>query len=252
MIRVAHGSFAEACPDHPLRLVVLDTMAAIFGFEDENANGEAAKVMRRLGDNARTYSVLIMPVHHFGKEPGTGLRGASAFSGGADAILACKASIDPQTGIDVSDRTLSVTKLRSGQPGPLATYTVASTIIGYDEDREPETAPYVEFGELVVSNKGKSKSKPLSRGDQCFFAALDETIQAHGMDHKVHGVGPVFRAASRELVRKEFDRRYVEDGSGKASSSRRNAWMRAFERAMTAGTVDGWQPNAENALIWRV
>ena len=198
------------------------------------------------------YRVLIMPIHHFGKEPGTGLRGASAYSAGADAILACKASIDPQTGIDMAERLLSVTKVRGGQPGPLASYTVAATIVGYDEDREPETAPYVKFGELGVSSKGESKRKMLSLGDRCFFAALDETIEDHGMDHRVHGDGPVVRAAPREIVRKEFDRRYVEDGSGKASSSRRNAWSRAFKDAMTAGTVGGWQPNAENALIWRV
>lgn len=252
MIRAAHGSFADACPNHPLRLVVIDTMAAAFLLEDENKNSEAALVMRRLGDIARTYGVLIMPVHHFGKEAGTGLRGASAFSGGADAILACKAGIDPQTGVDTSDRTLSVTKLRGGQPGPLATYSVMSTVIGYDEDRDPETAPYVKFGELGVSIKGESKRRMLSRGDRCFFAALDETILAHGKEHRVHGDGPVVRAVSRELVRKEFARRYVEDGSGNAGSGERSAWKRAFDNAMTAGTVGGEQFNAENALIWRV
>ena len=93
----------------------------------------------------------------------------------------------------------------------------------------------------------------LSRGDRSFFAALDEAIQAHGMDHRVHGDGPVVRAVSRELVRKEFARRYVEDDcSGNAGSGERSAWKRAFDNAMAAGTVDGWQPNAENALIWRV
>lgn len=104
----------------------------------------------------------------------------------------------------------------------------------------------------IGNGKGKGKSKPLSRGDRCFFAVLDETILAHGKEHRVHGDSPVVRAVSREVVRKEFARRYVEDGSGNAGSGERSAWKRAFDNAMTAGSVGGEQFNVENALIWRV
>lgn len=250
MVRKAHEDFAKACPDHPLRLVVIDTLAAMFPMKEENGNAEAALLMRRLGDIASTYGVVVMPIHHFGKEAGTGLRGASAFSGGADAILACKAEIDPQTGVDLSPRSLSVTKIRSGHPGPLASYSVASTIIGYDEDREAETAPYILFGDKPVV--GANKVKPLSRDAQCFYAALDEVITTKGIEHRVHGDGPIVCAVHRDAVRKEFSRRYVEDGTGKATSTERNAWKRAFDGALAAGIVAGEQPNSANALIWRV
>ena len=52
MIRASHGSFADACSIHPLRLVVIDTLAATFSVDDENGNAEAARIMRRLGDIA--------------------------------------------------------------------------------------------------------------------------------------------------------------------------------------------------------
>ena len=243
------GTTDGVWPNHPLRVVIIDTLAAGLGLADENDNAECAKVMRRLADIGNEAKVLMLIITHFGKAAETGVRGASALTAGADVILACSAAINDTTGAVMGNRSLALTKSRRGGTGPLSQFDIGSTIIGYDEDRDAVTGGYVKFVSGQAQPTGKSK---LSRGDRCFFAALDETILSHGKDHRVHGDGPVVRAVSRELVRKEFSRRYVEDGSGNAGSGERSAWKRAFDNAMTAGTVAGWQPNAENALIWRV
>jgi RecA-family ATPase len=61
--------------------VLIDTVAATFGMKDEDDNAEATKVcntLRSIGDET---GALMAPVHHYGKNAESGLRGASAWKG---------------------------------------------------------------------------------------------------------------------------------------------------------------------------
>ena len=61
--------------------VPIDTVSASFNMKDEDDNSEATKVcnvMRAIGDEL---GILMAPVHHYGKNPESGLRGASAWKG---------------------------------------------------------------------------------------------------------------------------------------------------------------------------
>jgi hypothetical protein len=237
-------------PDHPLRIVVVDTLIAGFPIEDENNNAECGRLMKLLAAIGNRTDVLILVVTHFGKAAGTGVRGASALTAGADVILTCSAVIDDTTGIVAGNRSLALTKSRRGGTGPLVQFKIASTIIDYDEDRDPVTAGYVEFVSGDAASEGKSK--PPTLDERIFLAALDEVITSQGIEHRVRGDGPVVRAAPRDAVRREFSRRYVEDGTGKAASTERNAWSRAHKRLQEAGTVSGETFNKSAVLIWRV
>src|SRR5262245_10643566 len=70
--------------DVPLGLVFVDTVSASFDIKEEADNAEAArvcKIMRRIADDTGT---LMVPIHHYGKNAGAGLRGASAWRANAD------------------------------------------------------------------------------------------------------------------------------------------------------------------------
>jgi hypothetical protein len=56
--------------------VAIDTIAATFGMKD--ANAEATKVCNILRSIGNEVGALMAPVHHYGKNPESGLRGASA------------------------------------------------------------------------------------------------------------------------------------------------------------------------------
>src|SRR5262249_2775362 len=100
---------AEFRKEHRVRLgvVILDTVAATFEMKDENDNAEAAKACARMRQNADAFGGLVVPVHHYGKTPEAGLRGASAWRAGGDVVLAVLAEIDPFTG-HVERRELAV------------------------------------------------------------------------------------------------------------------------------------------------
>ena len=70
-----------------LGFVFVDTVSASFDIKEEADNAEAArvcKVMRRIGEATGT---IVVPIHHYGKNAGVGLRGASAWRANADFVL---------------------------------------------------------------------------------------------------------------------------------------------------------------------
>jgi hypothetical protein len=125
-----------------LGAVFIDTVAACFSMQDENSNAEVSRVcaiMRYIGNSI---GALVLPIHHYGKDAATGLRGASAFRGAADVVISVTAEIDQSNGC-VSNRGLANAKARDAEQGPIAPFRLDYVKLGVDEDGE-------EFGTLVV------------------------------------------------------------------------------------------------------
>jgi hypothetical protein len=73
-------------------------VAARFGMKNEDDNAEATRVcnvMRSIGEEV---GALLAPVHHYSKNPGSGLRGASAWRGSVKIVEDVLADNDPLTG----------------------------------------------------------------------------------------------------------------------------------------------------------
>jgi hypothetical protein len=77
-----------------LGAIIIDTMAAAAGFDDENSNAEAQRAMGVLTALSQRFKCLALVVDHFGKTAETGTRGGSAKEGSADAVLAILAERD--------------------------------------------------------------------------------------------------------------------------------------------------------------
>jgi hypothetical protein len=99
---------------------VIDTIAACFVMKDEDDNAEATKVCGILGSIGEEVGTLMAPVHHYGKNPESGLRGASAWKGSADVVEGVLADVDPLSG-KTSNRELvcAIERLPAagGEPG---------------------------------------------------------------------------------------------------------------------------------------
>jgi hypothetical protein len=233
MIRAARsacGTTDGVWPNHPLRVVIIDTLAAGLGLADENDNAECAKVMKRLADIGNEAKVLMLIITHFGKAAETGVRGASALTAGADVILACSAAINDTTGAVTGNRSLALTKARRGGTGPLSQFNIASTIIGYDEDRETVTAGYVEF--IGGEEQPQGKSKPLSLGLQVVIAAINEALNKHGEDKKIFEDAPPRKVVRIDRVRDEFLRGYVTGDSSTTHASKVKAFSRNLAKVL--------------------
>jgi hypothetical protein len=119
--------------DIRLGAIIIDTVGAFFVIKDENSNAEInriCQIVRRIGNDI---GVVMLLVHHFGKNPETGLRGAQAWNGSSDVTIGVLANINQLTGA-INERSLSLTKTRTGAQGPLLAFTLETVKLGVDED----------------------------------------------------------------------------------------------------------------------
>ena len=221
--------------------VTIDTIAASFGMKDEDDNAEATKVcniLRSIGDET---GALMSPVHHYGKNPESGLRGASAWKGSADVVTGVLADIDPLTG-DTSNRELVCAKARDGEQGPISPFELKFVELGLDDDRE------IYGSCCVVPTEGQSrfdKAAALTKGQRAIYEAINEALDGLGKIITPRPGMPAVKAAKVTDIRTEFDRRYVVDQADpmKAAEAKRKAFKRTLDHLpptqFGAGSAEG-------------
>jgi hypothetical protein len=228
--------------------VVIDTIAAAFGMKDEDDNSEATQVcnvMRQIGEAT---GALMAPVHHYGKNADSGLRGASAWKGSADLVEGVLADIDPLSG-RASNRELVCSKARDGEQGPISAFDLQFIELGLDADGE------IYGSCCVVPTERESrfdKGSAPSKSQRAILDAINEAIDTSGQFIVPRAGMPEVRAAKVGDVRAEFDRRYVVDAEDrtKASDAKRKAFKRALDFLSPAKFGAGSAGGAD--WLWRV
>jgi hypothetical protein len=236
--------------DHGVRLgqVPIDTVGACFSMKSEDDNAEATKVCNTIRSVGEEVGALMSPVHHYGKNPESGLRGASAWRGCADIVQGVLADIDSLSG-RASNRELVCAKARDGEQGPISGFNLEFMTLGLDDDREP-------YGSCsVVPTDGASRfdqSSGRSKGQRTVQEAINEAIDGQGKVITPRADMPPIKAAKVTDVRAEFDRRYVvgEADPLKAVNAKRMAFKRALDSLPTSKFGAGSSEGAD--WIWRV
>ncbi|MDF2810386.1 MAG: hypothetical protein K0S56_1417 [Microvirga sp.] len=228
--------------EHDVRLgcVVIDTLAAAFGLEDENNNAEASKIIRLMSRMAAALNAVVMPIHHYGKSAETGLRGASAWRAGADAVLAVTADRDELTG-ECANRRVALTKSRVGEEGWGCGFGLTFVRMGTDEDGDPYGACYVD---PEMSTEGKilrmPKAAKMPVAAATFVKAMETAVIERGRKLRPFGSeGSEVVAVDREAVRAEFNPAWPADGDSeeKKADARRKAFKRGEEWARMNGRI---------------
>lgn len=222
--------------DLPLVLIIIDTIAAGAGFDDENSAAETQKVMDAMQALSRETGAFVMGVDHFGKTSETGTRGSSAKEGAADTVLAFLANRD-EAG-HVNNTRMALRKLRGGRVGMETPYTLDVVQIGETYNHEPVTT-------CIVSWQGHERDAAASprpvrnlwpKKLQLFRTALEATIASRGKRIRPFGAeGAEQVAAEAALVRAEFTARYPAAASN-TDAKKSDAKRKAFDRAVVSAT----------------
>jgi hypothetical protein len=245
---------------HGVRLgaVIIDTVAAAFDLDDEDDNSEAAKtikLMKAIGDDVGKQfndDALMIPVHHYGKMSSTGLRGASGWKAGCEAILSVLADIDQLTGV-ASNRKLALAKSRDGEAGPIAPFDLVFMPLGTDSDGDEFGSMYVEPRMDKVGDPGGATAKQ-PETLRVFRESFAEIV---GFPYRLRGIagfpGPEVMAVKLEDVKAEFARRWVTGETDK--KKRANVIRTQFNRARKAARDSiafGFETSGDTELVWRV
>jgi hypothetical protein len=230
-----------------LGLVFVDTVSASFDIKEETDNAEAArvcKVMRRIGEAT---GAIVVPIHHYGKNAGVGLRGASAWRANADFVLSVMADIDPQT-VDVSNRQLAIAKDRDGSQGPLTPFTLKWVELGVDDRGNP-------LGTMVAVAE-QSNVKPASQWPpslSVFRQALIAALLDSGFEDRPFADGPVLKVVDVKWVKNEFAK--ICHADSETEEGRQEAVRKQFSRKLNDAQqrkLVGVRVTDDRTLIWLV
>ena len=229
----------------PLGLVFVDTVSASFDIKEEADNAEAArvcKIMRHIGEEI---GALVCPIHHYGKNAGVGLRGASAWRANADFVLSVMADIDPQTG-NVTNRQLAVAKDRDGAQGPLTPFILQPVHLG-EVDGKP-------WGSLVaVTGEVGQPTAQWPEHLRIIRQALSTAIVNHGQKVRPYTDGPEVTAVAEYVVREEFDHiAHVDSPPEKQQEALRKQFSRKLNAAQSKGLIALHRDKTGHAIIWFV
>ncbi|WP_267359519.1 MULTISPECIES: AAA family ATPase [unclassified Methylobacterium] len=223
--------------DLPLVLVIIDTIAAGAGFDDENSAAETQKVMDAMQALSRGTGAFVMGVDHFGKSSETGTRGSSAKEGAADTVLAFLANRD-EAG-NVSNTRMALRKLRGGRVGMETPYTLDVVQIGESYNHEPVTTCVVNWQDRERGNASPPARNPWPKKLHLFRKALEATVASQGKRIRPFGnEGAEQVAAEAAMVRAEFVARYPAAASD-TEAKRSDAKRKAFDRAVLTATESG-------------
>jgi hypothetical protein len=223
-----------------LGLIIIDTMAAAAGFNDENSNAETQAVMNMVTALANSTKTLVGIVDHFGKSAEVGTRGGSAKEASADAVLAILADRDSTT-----DPRLLVRKVRGAPQGAEISFTPKLVDLGCDQNGNPVGTLTIVWGEEKARASAAAGQPVWPKHLRVFHQALTEALISNGKDLRLGADGPVVKAVDCEYVRAEFYRIYPADGDtgDKRQEARRRAYNRnlkdAQERRLIGVRVDG-------------
>ncbi|MFZ4542084.1 MAG: AAA family ATPase [Rickettsiales bacterium] len=233
----------------PLGLIIVDTLAAAFAIDDENAAGEATKIMQLLQTIALRTGALVLAVTHYGKSAETGVRGSSAYTASADVILAV--FTDRTTKGDVTSRSISLTKSRWRDTGWQCGFTLTRTSVGLDEDGEPIWSAYVTIDtspnvQQRVTKKGAGTRLGL------LLRIFDDTLTSCGECIYPSDNANSVAAIRCATLRAEFIKAAPADSDGKKKQhdAKRKQFDRAIGAAIDEGVLMRQNLNGEE-WVWR-
>lgn len=123
----AAGELAQRCGTAP-GLIVIDTLAASFGGEDENATAAMNTFVNHVLAIRQCTGAAVLVIHHTGKDATRGARGSSSLFAGMDTVLKF------ESGRIWIDKQRSMRKLNE----PIG-FALQEVVRGEDEDGDPIT-----------------------------------------------------------------------------------------------------------------
>lgn len=141
----------------PLRIVVIDTLAAAAPSADENTQKDMGPIMLAFHRMANRLGAVVLLVAHTGKDVVRGLRGWSGIRANADFAIECRVDKDEDTG-ETSRRSLWLEKAKDGRDGfTLSDYALRVVEMGTKRSGEPDTTCRVDYvPPAPVTDAGKA------------------------------------------------------------------------------------------------
>lgn len=214
---------------HPVRIIVLDTLARVMPGADENSVADMGATLARADRIAKESGATVILVHHAGKAADAGPRGSTALPGALDTIVRV---VKSETG----ERIATVEAQRDGCEGDVFAFTLEPVAIGEDEDGEQ-----IVTAVLAPVEEPSSVSSPRPREPRgntgVVFRALQRAVGDSGEDAPAsHHIPTGARVVPPERWR-EYAYKMMAEATPEA---RQKAFKRGYDQLISGGYVGVW------------
>ncbi|WP_338687739.1 AAA family ATPase [Bradyrhizobium sp. 26S5] len=159
---IAEARKCEADSGQPVRLIIVDTLAAATTGADGSSDKDMGVVCERLRKVATALDCAVLVVHHSGKDVSKGMRGSSAILGAVDYTLLAEEG--------KGGSTISVEKMRDASKAQSIRFKLVEVVIGKDGDGEDVTSCIIRpttVGEgLDIAVDDREEASLIKRGDK--------------------------------------------------------------------------------------
>lgn len=178
---------------HPVKLIIIDTLARCFGNADENVARDMGAFVKACDFVKERTGATILVVHHSGKDENKGARGSSSLKGALDAEF--------QVSRETYQRALILknTKMKDLELAEDKAYDLEKLAIFTDKDGDLVTSLYLNATgrePIIESDKPKQKltqnhvatweciRSRTEHGDTCTVALVRDDLKALNIDTK--------------------------------------------------------------------
>lgn len=214
-------------------VLVIDTASAGIDMNDENSANDIADVIDRARALGEETGMLVIIVHHYGKDPTKKGRGSNAWFANPDQVLSVHARFDKNQ-VPTNERSLFLDKLRGAPPRLIANFKLEQVAIGLDSDGEDMHEAFAtprDTGETVTATdmlppRPQTETKKQGPRDIAFDQAFAWAEKGHATPRRVRHDGPLVKMVPLKHVRDQFSIAYAtgEDGKERRAGAIRKAF----------------------------
>lgn len=223
----------KLCAPFDLRLIVIDTIPAVFGLRDENSAAEVQNIFSKLSCLSYSTGAFVLGVMHPRKRSRSGdIRGSGVFLGSPDLVLSAKKEVK-------GNGTLKVEKARDSgtQNSGMAYHLVPTTLPNGDEQAYIEGAPSISVNNVDEP----TDSIRLTPTAQSVLRAFKVAVHKHPFEW-TGSLGTKMLGATEQSIRAELAIMIPPTTTNKNSQQDklRKTWRRGIEKLLQAELLDAF------------
>ena len=227
-----------------LGAVVVDTLARASAGADENSSADMGTVLAALERIAEALGVLVIVVHHTGKDVSKGARGHSSFFAALDTAI--ELQHDEETGT----RSLKLAKQKDDEDGRMWGFRLKPVAMGEDADGDPITSCVIEYTDAPAA-KSKRRDKVQETAERIVTDALKAVLSNEGRQAP-HGVpAPLGTTVAPYAAVRDRAYKIGLSQDGETPAAKRTRWNRALEKLVACRAVGVWRSDDEReGWVW--
>ncbi len=225
-----------------LGVVVIDTLARATPGADENSGADMGAMLAAMERIADELGVVVIVVHHTGKDASRGARGHSSLFAALDT------AIELQHDEEAGTRLIKLAKQKDDEDGRSWGFRLKRVVLGEDSDGDEVSSCVIEYVDAPAAKRRDSKQ---AASESIAMEALRAVLSTDGCKAPAGVPAPSGAYVAPLLMVRERAYRLGLSQDGETPAAKRTRWNRALENLSAQKLVRVWRnPESGDGWLW--